>query len=220
MEDIYKRCLSCGSKNVEIQDSSGNFWSEICCADIGVFTCECGSFRGVNNPCLDDNMDHQQGNTMFCMDCNLGFCLDCESEIKKVEEEPLYTEEDWREEVQDEQHKEFLSKYRSTKKKGAPTRKNKKYDDAECLVYFIQEKGGGFIKIGYTENINARLSQMQTNSPHDLVILSIIEAGKEKEKQIHEKFRNHHHRGEWFYPSGEIMEYINYLNNSSRSEDT
>lgn len=81
------------------------------------------------------------------------------------------------------------------------------------MVYFITD--GDFIKIGYTKNnVKKRLKQLQTSSPNKLFILGYVEGDKNTEKQIHKMFYNSIVRinGEWFFPTQDILDYINENN--------
>ena len=77
------------------------------------------------------------------------------------------------------------------------------------MIYFIQNTDTKHIKIGYSDNIRRRLSELQITSPHELTILTICEGGIEVEKELHDKFNDHYVRGEWFNPSEELISYIN-----------
>lgn len=80
-------------------------------------------------------------------------------------------------------------------------------------IYFISD--GINIKIGYTKNnVEKRLKQLNTGNENDLYILGYINGTLDDEKHLHWKFGNHRIRqnGEWFYPSQEIIDYINNHN--------
>lgn len=74
------------------------------------------------------------------------------------------------------------------------------------MVYFI--KCQEYIKIGYSNNPNDRISQLQTSIPYKLQVVSIIMGTMHDEKKLHKLFKEHHVRGEWFRVSIEILEYI------------
>ena len=84
------------------------------------------------------------------------------------------------------------------------------------MIYFIQNTETKHIKIGYSNNVRKRLSEIQTTSPYELAILTICEGGIEVEKELHDKFNKSYIRGEWFSPSEELITHINnfppYLN--------
>lgn len=77
------------------------------------------------------------------------------------------------------------------------------------MIYFIQSGNGGPIKIGFTESdVQARFSQLQTGSPYPLTLLGVIHGDQNAEKALHEKFKAHHIRNEWFEPHKEILRYV------------
>ena len=79
------------------------------------------------------------------------------------------------------------------------------------LVYFIQEKNNGPIKIGFTsKSANNRLSALQTGSSADLEIVYTIEAEASYERYIHRVLKRERIRGEWFKPWS-VLTLIKYL---------
>lgn len=84
------------------------------------------------------------------------------------------------------------------------------------LVYFIQSVNGGPIKIGKTseERLFIRLTSIQIGNPEELIIIGITYNFSEKD--LHEKFVKERIRGEWFSPSGELLNLIK--NNCSSYE--
>lgn len=76
------------------------------------------------------------------------------------------------------------------------------------IVYFIQ--AGGFIKIGKssTENLDFRKSMMQTGCPYKMEIVGYVQGGHERERDLHADFHEQRYRGEWFYASSMLLEYI------------
>lgn len=74
------------------------------------------------------------------------------------------------------------------------------------MVYFIKQNQ--FIKIGFTENPLKRFSQLQTANPIKLEVLLIIDGDKGLEAKYHNLFKDHAHRGEWFYDCSHIQEHI------------
>jgi len=78
------------------------------------------------------------------------------------------------------------------------------------MVYFIQDTVNKFIKIGKTSgSLDDRLSTIQTGNPNRLVVLNVIE--DEDDRAYHEKFQHCWHRGEWFTPSADLLEFIQSL---------
>lgn len=66
------------------------------------------------------------------------------------------------------------------------------------MVYFISNLKGS-IKIGYTENIKRRLSELQISNPDILRTLYYIEDGDESfEHHVQGICMKYHQQGEWF----------------------
>lgn len=78
------------------------------------------------------------------------------------------------------------------------------------MIYFIQAADGtGPIKIGHTEQIFKRLSDIQTHSPIKLKILKVIEGDRVLEVSLHRRFVRLMTHGEWFLPDDTLMVTIN-----------
>lgn len=75
-------------------------------------------------------------------------------------------------------------------------------------VYFIQAGDNGAIKIGYTDNVNKRLKQIQTGNPYKLNLLKVINGNYETERTIHKLFSKDRLEGEWFTPTKELLKFI------------
>lgn len=76
------------------------------------------------------------------------------------------------------------------------------------IVYFVQSRLGGPIKIGLTTQLNQRLKQLQNESPIPLDIVGALHGDEQVESAIHERFRKLQLHGEWFEPSKELVEFI------------
>lgn len=57
---------------------------------------------------------------------------------------------------------------------------------------------GDYVKIGRTSNFKKRFRTMQVNNPYPLELIELIEDAGHLEHELHEKFKEFHHRGEWF----------------------
>ena len=77
-------------------------------------------------------------------------------------------------------------------------------------VYFITMNTGGEcpVKIGYSSDIDKRLSALQTASPYTCEIVGKLAGDFSLEREIHSKFRQYNMRGEWFRPVDEIFIYL------------
>lgn len=63
------------------------------------------------------------------------------------------------------------------------------------MIYFI--KTGEAVKIGYTQDVEARLKTYRTHNP-DVTLLRVIPGDKDTEKFLHDKLKIHRTTGEWF----------------------
>jgi hypothetical protein len=80
-------------------------------------------------------------------------------------------------------------------------------DRSPRYLYLIRRIGTKYYKIGITNDLNKRLSTLQTGCPHELRMIFYAEAdmddylGKEIkyiEDFLHKNFNEQRHRGEWF----------------------
>jgi hypothetical protein len=76
------------------------------------------------------------------------------------------------------------------------------------VVYFI--RCDAFVKIGYTQNVAARVAMLRTGTPHELEVLHTTPGGVEEEGRLHALFAEERVRpdGEWFRLSPRLLEYI------------
>ena len=69
-------------------------------------------------------------------------------------------------------------------------------------VYFIENVDTGRIKVGFTTaTVHSRLQKFQTGTDCELRILGVLFADRDRgtlEWQLHQRFRDHQHRGEWY----------------------
>jgi hypothetical protein len=81
-------------------------------------------------------------------------------------------------------------------------------------VYFIQAGSNGPIKIGCSRDPENRCKDLSECSPYCLKIVAEIDGTHKEEKNIHNQFRQCRMKGEWFYPMGELIEFIKTLPNN------
>lgn len=74
------------------------------------------------------------------------------------------------------------------------------------FIYFVSDEEN--VKIGYTNNIEKRINQLQTGNAKELKLLFFIKGNKKVEEFLHGYFKEFHVKGEWF----KINEYINEKN--------
>lgn len=80
---------------------------------------------------------------------------------------------------------------------------------AKSYVYFVQGQLTGLIKIGFTEqDVNSRISSMQTGSPDRLKLLGMLPGSRVAEVKLHRRFAEDRDHGEWFRPSEALLEFI------------
>jgi len=78
-------------------------------------------------------------------------------------------------------------------------------------TYIIQVAPSGLVKIGISKNIRNRMNNLQTASPFELRLVAYDRTGRygQREYELHKRFSEYRVRGEWFYPDGELLEYLN-----------
>lgn len=74
-------------------------------------------------------------------------------------------------------------------------------------VYAITD--GTYIKIGVAQKPKTRLKQLSTGSANKLVILGWFNGGFAYEKELHKRFDKVRSNGEWFYPTPELIDFLN-----------
>jgi len=73
-------------------------------------------------------------------------------------------------------------------------------------VYIFGNLEYKIIKIGYAKDPYKRISAVQTGCPFDLEILKVFEGNLTLEKQLHDKYKKYHLRGEWFKLEGKLKD--------------
>jgi hypothetical protein len=82
-------------------------------------------------------------------------------------------------------------------------------DETASDVYFIRMIPDGPIKIGIAGNVNMRLDNLQTATPHLLEVIGVIlGGGRSLELKLHRQFSQLHIRGEWFHPGDDLLAFI------------
>ncbi len=81
-------------------------------------------------------------------------------------------------------------------------------DSADTWIYFIEDTASGRVKIGRSNNPNARLQQLQTGSSGRLQLILTIRGSASRERELHQQFGQDRIQGEWFHHSEKIQEFI------------
>ena len=80
--------------------------------------------------------------------------------------------------------------------------------DRDGLVYFVEAGVGGPIKIGWTQDIDRRIAELQTANAHKLTLLGTVPGTMDREAALHARFSHLRLEAEWFRNSEEIHEFL------------
>lgn len=83
-----------------------------------------------------------------------------------------------------------------------------RYSVDGTYVYFIEAVGQGKVKIGFSSDVDARLSQLRTGSPYELRVVGRVDGGIDLEQILHDKFAKYRDDKEWFFFTKEIKAFI------------
>jgi hypothetical protein len=76
----------------------------------------------------------------------------------------------------------------------------------QYVAYFIAD--GDAVKIGCSNNLSRRLSDLQKANPRPLVVLAAFNGGAAAEAYFHGRFREHLIHGEWFRVDGALKDFL------------
>jgi hypothetical protein len=69
-------------------------------------------------------------------------------------------------------------------------------------VYIIQEKGKGYVKIGFAKDFQKRMEALETNNPHEIKVIAILYGcTMQDELNLHKKYGEYRVRREWYKSS-------------------
>lgn len=82
--------------------------------------------------------------------------------------------------------------------------------EREGLIYFVQAGPGGPIKIGWTQNWDGRVANLQTANPERLELVGTLPGTRRDEARLHRRFAHLSTGGgeEWFRNVEEIHEFL------------
>ncbi|MFJ8855661.1 GIY-YIG nuclease family protein [Streptomyces sp. NPDC102437] len=69
---------------------------------------------------------------------------------------------------------------------------------SRARVYLIGSAASTLVKIGWSDNPERRLRDLQTGSPLPLQLLAVFEGGAVVEAKLHRRFADKRRHGEWF----------------------
>jgi hypothetical protein len=76
------------------------------------------------------------------------------------------------------------------------------------MIYFVQVKPDGLIKIGTTIRLSVRLAQLQIEHGAKFTVLGILDGSYADESALHRQFLSLRQQGEWFDPAPELLTFI------------
>lgn len=75
-------------------------------------------------------------------------------------------------------------------------------------VYFVESGPGGPIKIGWSQDVPRRISELQVANAHKLNLLGVLPGTMKKEGELHALFAHIRMEAEWFQNTLEIHDYL------------
>ena len=91
--------------------------------------------------------------------------------------------------------------------------------DKKSYVYLLQYSDTSPIKIGYSQNPEARAAQMTASMKKKVYLVDKFPAGKPIEQLLHERFADFRLYGEWFEYSPNIIQCLQELRQQSNQND-
>lgn len=84
-------------------------------------------------------------------------------------------------------------------------------EDRESVVYFVEAKLSGKIKIGVTSGLGKRLRNLINGSPIKLRLIGTIPGTYRDEQDLHLRFAKYRKHGEWFSASTKLKTEISQI---------
>jgi hypothetical protein len=77
------------------------------------------------------------------------------------------------------------------------------------VIYFMQPLAGGPVKIGFSDDVDARRRQLERHYGQPLAVLATLDGGPDEERELHGRFSHlRFGRTEQFQPGTDLMEFI------------
>lgn len=80
--------------------------------------------------------------------------------------------------------------------------------ERDGLVYFVEAGRGGSIKIGWTQDLDRRIAELQTANAKKLYVLGSVAGTLDDESAFHARFAHLRLEAEWFENSSEIRDFL------------
>lgn len=74
------------------------------------------------------------------------------------------------------------------------------------FVYFI--KSAGLVKIGFTVDLQQRVSAIKNGNPHELTLIGSMPGTDDTEYFLHQMFSKYRQSGEWFRIEGDLDAFL------------
>jgi len=142
-------------------------------------------------------------------DAIIDFCLQDKERYKSNKERDF---KNWQ--YQQEVDKESRQRQEKENERRRAKKAAESNGEFKCTIYLMKDTIRGFIKIGMTNSLSGRLTQLKTANPAIEILKSYIGTTND-EKILHKHFMQHGKRvdGEWFTLGNADLEYIeNYFN--------
>lgn len=81
--------------------------------------------------------------------------------------------------------------------------------ESHWRIYFVEAHG--YIKIGFTRDLDRRVSVLDQVFPEPIILLHHIPGTTRTEMELHRKFAHLRVRGEWFRKAPDLMDYIEQI---------
>lgn len=78
-------------------------------------------------------------------------------------------------------------------------------------IYVIANLEFKVCKIGFSNNVHSRLTQIQTGCPFPLEIYKVFKGNMKQERRIHQKYKHFRMKGEWFKFDGILKDNIDAM---------
>jgi (2Fe-2S) ferredoxin len=74
------------------------------------------------------------------------------------------------------------------------------------VLYFLEEKEGGRIKVGFSTRPIERIRALQTSTSGELAVIDVVQGDRTDERLLHERLTRmgKRLRGEWFVDDAEV----------------
>lgn len=79
------------------------------------------------------------------------------------------------------------------------------------MIYYIQDRASGRIKIGFSDNPWNRLAKINTDAAGGVLLLAVEDGCRAVEASRHASFSADRGHGEWFAPSSGLLAHIEAL---------